>query len=241
MAYEQSELSKSGSELVPNPIDGIGTRIKELSEMLGGRKAAAEIANVALSTFHRWLSGDSMPSIEGLVRLSDAAGVQLLWLSTGRGCKKVISGNIPDMEKEDALSEKYSFIPLYDARVSAGCGAWNENSKVLTNISFTRYSLRRQGLTPDALSAIRITGDSMEPVLNDGDTVVVDHTRTSIEGEGIYVLLLDGHLYAKRLQRTWDGIAIISENSSYERLFVPKDQANQLIVVGKAVWAAGWL
>ncbi|SJN08999.1 Phage repressor [Halomonas citrativorans] len=137
--------------------------------------------------------------------------------------------------------DDYAFVPLYDAQCSAGDGAWNENCRVLTHISFTRYSLRKQGLTPDHLSAIRIDGDSMEPVLHSGDTVLIDHTRTAIEGEGIYILRLDGHLYAKRLQRNFDGVAIISANNAYDKVTVPRDRLHELEIVGRAVWSAGWL
>ncbi|WP_227506822.1 S24 family peptidase [Marinobacter subterrani] len=137
--------------------------------------------------------------------------------------------------------EDYAFVPLYDAQCSAGDGAWNENSKVLTHLSFTRYSLRKKGLTPEHLSAIRIDGDSMEPVLHSGDTVLIDHTRTTIEGEGIYVLLLNDHLYAKRLQSSFDGVVIISENKQYQPVTVPRDRLNELEVIGRAVWSAGWL
>ncbi|MDX1465588.1 MAG: S24 family peptidase [Halomonas sp.] len=137
--------------------------------------------------------------------------------------------------------EDYAFVPLYDAQCSAGAGAWNDHCRVLTYLSFTRYSLRKQGLTPEHLSAIRVDGDSMEPVLHNGDTVLIDHTRTNIEGEGIYVIRLDDHLYAKRLQRSFDGVAVISENPSYDRLTVPKERLVELEVIGRAVWAAGWL
>lgn len=135
----------------------------------------------------------------------------------------------------------YAFVPLYDAQCSAGHGAWNEGCQVLTYISFTRYSLRKQGLTPEHLSAIRVDGDSMEPVLHSGDTVLVDHTRTTIEGEGIYVVRLDGHLYAKRLQRNFDGVAVLSANPAYREVVVPRERIDELEIIGRAVWSAGWL
>jgi phage repressor protein C with HTH and peptisase S24 domain len=81
----------------------------------------------------------------------------------------------------------------------------------------------------------------MEPVLNGGDTVLIDHTRTAIKGEGIYVLRFDGHLYAKRLQRNFDGVVIISENKHYQPVTVPRDRLDELEVIGRAVWSAGWL
>jgi len=193
------------------------------------------------SLIRKYLSGASAPGLEKAVIIAEAAGVSLDWLATGKG--ETGTGTQAAKQKPDEVvgMEDYAFVPLYDAQCSAGAGAWNENCRVLTHISFTRYSLRKQGLTPEHLSAIRIDGDSMEPVLHSGDTVLIDHTRTTIEGEGIYILRLDGHLYAKRLQRNFDGVSVISANSAYDKVTVPRDRLHELEIVGRAVWAAGWL
>ena len=185
-----------------------------------------------------------MPALDSVARLADAAGYSLAWIATGNGERTTRPGDTRDAAmpmSEGIAADDYAFVPLYDAQCSAGHGAWNENCRVLTHISFTRYSLRKQGLTPDHLSAIRIDGDSMEPVLHSGDTVLIDHTRTTIEGEGIYILRLDGHLYAKRLQRQFDSVAIISANPIYDKVIVPRDRLGELEIIGRAVWSAGWL
>lgn len=209
-------------------------RLRQLADKVGSVNALAKISGVSQSGMQRYFNGGD-PGRRALIAIASACGVSVEWLAVGRrddaeGCDPVGS-----------RLDDYAFVPLYDAQCSAGAGSWNENSRVLTHLSFTRYSLRKQGLTPDHLSAIRIDGDSMEPVLNSGDTVLIDHTRTSIEGEGIYVLRFDGHLYAKRLQRNFDGVVIISENKHYQPVTVPRDRLEELEVIGKAVWSAGWL
>jgi len=175
--------------------------------------------------------------VDGLARLAIAAGVSLDWLALGKGSR------IPGTSEATAvyIADDYALVPLYDAQCSAGDGAWNEHCRVLTHLAFTRHSLRNKGLTPEQLSAIRVDGDSMETVLEAGDTVLIDHTRTQIEGEGIYIIRLDDHLYAKRLQRNFDGVSIISENSAYREITVPRDRIDELEIIGRAVWAAGWL
>jgi phage repressor protein C with HTH and peptisase S24 domain len=102
--------------------------------------------------------------------------------------------------------------------------------------------LRGKGLDPLQLLAIQVDGDSMEGMLSDGDTVVVDLTRNVLEGEAIYVIHVDGHLYPKRLQRQIDGtVAIISQNKAYPQMNVPKQQLSDLEIVGRVLWASGWL
>lgn len=209
-------------------------RLKVLASKAGSANALAKSAGISQSGIQRYLNGGE-PSRKVLIAIALAGGCSVEWLATGKG----EPGSTTDIETPGM--DDYAFVPLYDAQCSAGDGSWNENSRVLTHLSFTRYSLRKQGLTPDHLSAIRIDGDSMEPVLNSGDTVLIDHTRTTIEGEGIYVLRFEDHLYAKRLQRNFDGVVIISENKHYQPVAVPRDRLNELEVIGRAVWSAGWL
>ncbi len=138
--------------------------------------------------------------------------------------------------------DPYAYIPLYDARCSAGSGSWNERSRVLVHLSFTRYSLRKKGLTPSELACLRVDGDSMLGLLDDGDTVMIDQRRNTLEGEGVYVVMLDDHLYAKRLQRQFDGsVLIISHNKEYKELTVPRDRLAELQIIGRVVWAGGWM
>lgn len=237
MSYDESERKEQAAKTVPILSDGIGTRISDVASMYESRKQAAEAAGVALSSLQRWIAEDGVPAFDSVARLAAGQSISLDWLATGRGQKST--------ERSTPLApvdETYAYIPLYDAAVSAGHGSWNESANILTKLAFTSKSLRRQGLCPSSLSAIRITGDSMEPLLVDGDTVLIDHDRQALEGEGVYVVHLDGHLYAKRLQRQFDGsIHILSENKAYRDMAVPKEQLNDLQIIGQVVWAGGWI
>nr|WP_256674514.1 S24 family peptidase [Pseudomonas sp. ALS1131] len=110
------------------------------------------------------------------------------------------------------------------------------------HLSFTRYGLRKKGLTPSNLACLRVDGDSMLGLLDDGDTVMIDQSRNTLEGEGVYVVMLDDHLFAKRLQRQFDGsVLIISHNKEYQPMTVPRDRLGELQIIGRAVWAGGWM
>ncbi|MDM8181289.1 S24 family peptidase [Marinobacter salarius] len=235
MSYGETDANGHNAEERPFPSNGIGRFKERLRESISSHslRGFSKLCGLSEATLRSYLSGDTFPTLDRLGLISSAAGVEPQWLAFG--------GNKDGRSAEPAGMEDYAFVPLYDAQCSAGDGSWNENSRVLTHLSFTRYSLRKQGLTPDHLSAIRIDGDSMEPVLNSGDTVLIDHTRTTIEGEGIYVLRFEDHLYAKRLQRNFDGVVIISANKEYAPVTVPRDRLDELQVVGRAVWSAGWL
>lgn len=234
MSYTESDARDTNSEEHPFPSAGIGCFEERLRKAMATNslRGFSKICGLSEATLRSYLSGSTYPTLDRLMQIANASEVDPQWLAFGT----------EEKEPTDVLGmDDYAFVPLYDAQCSAGDGAWNEGCRVLTHISFTRYSLRKQGLAPDHLSAIRIDGDSMEPVLQSGDTVLIDHTRTTIEGEGIYILRLDGHLYAKRLQRNFDGVAIISANTAYDRVVVPRDRLDELHIIGRAVWSAGWL
>lgn len=81
---KSSRANKSTSR-VPVRRDELGTRIDEVSRLIGTRKEAARAGRVSLPTFQRYLSGESRPDADFLIALSTAAGVSFEWLATGKG------------------------------------------------------------------------------------------------------------------------------------------------------------
>lgn len=233
MSYKESDKTDAGGAKHPIPTEGIGCFKDRLKEVISSRgvRGFSKTCGLSEATLRSYLTGETYPTLDRLEQIAIAAGVSAVSLAFGHE-------NRPQLDLED---DKYAYVPLYDARCSAGNGAWNEGAKIWTHLAFTCYSLQRKGLNPANLSAIQVNGDSMEPLLDDGDTVLIDHTRQSLEGEGIYVIHLDDHLYAKRLQRQFDGaLHIISENKAYRDMVVPKEQLNELQIIGRVVWAGGW-
>ncbi|TBV12787.1 LexA family transcriptional regulator [Stutzerimonas kirkiae] len=239
MGYEEKKQRKVSGEELSFPYTGMESRIAAVADLYESRKQAAATAQVALSSLQRWISGDGMPAFGSVALLASGKGISLDWIATGQG---EMFMEAKAQEAPAAESDAYAYVPLYDARCSAGNGAWNERSRILVNLSFTRYSLRKKGLTPADLACLRVDGDSMTGLLEDGDTVMIDQRRNTLEGEGVYVVMLDDHLYAKRLQRQFDGsVLIISHNAAYKEMTVPKDRLAELRIVGRVVWAGGWM
>lgn len=234
MTYTETDKTDAPDAEHPIPSAAIGCFRERLKDAMGttGARAFARSCGLSEGAIRSYLSGDTYPTLDRLEQIALAAGVSAVWLAFGKEDR-------PKLVVED---DKYVYVPLYDARCSAGSGSWNEGAKIWTQLAFTRYSLQRKGLNPDNLSAIQVSGDSMEPLLDDGDTVLIDHKRNSLEGEGIYVIHLDDHLYAKRLQRQFDGsLSIISQNKDYQTMTVPKERLNELQIIGRVVWAGGWM
>lgn len=234
MTYRETDKTDAQGNEHPFPHQGIGCFKERLKGLVSSRSLRGFSRECGLSeaTLRSYVAGDTYPTLDRLEQMAAAAGVSAVWLGFG----------IEERPKLVVEDDTYVYVPLYDARVSAGHGAWNDSARVLAMLAFTRYSLRKQGLEPAYLAAFRVDGDSNEPILSDGDTVMVDLRRKDMRGDAMYVICIGEHLFAKRLQLQLDGgFQVISANPAYPPVLVPKDRLDDLEVVGRVVWAGGWM
>ena len=64
-------------------------------------------------------------------------------------------------------------VPMAEARLSAGAGSFETDGDVLRHYAFRWDFLRRKG-NPAQMVLLRVSGDSMQPSLWDGDLIVVN-------------------------------------------------------------------
>jgi phage repressor protein C with HTH and peptisase S24 domain len=129
-------------------------------------------------------------------------------------------------------------VPRLSLEASAGPGATAAEEIPFDAFRFSRRWLRENGLEPGQLSAIRVWGDSMDPLLRDGDEILVDRTPRAFR-EGVHVIRLGEALHVKLLQAVPPGrLRLISKNAAYEPVEVPMSDVD---VVGRVVWKGGRL
>ena len=129
-------------------------------------------------------------------------------------------------------------IPRLPLEASAGPGATAAQEIPFDSFRFSRRWLREQGLEPRQLSAIRVMGDSMDPLLRDCDEILVDRTPRAFR-EGVHVVRLGDALHVKLLQAVPPGrLRLISKNPAYEPVEVAMADVD---VVGRVVWKGGRL
>jgi phage repressor protein C with HTH and peptisase S24 domain len=189
-------------------IYDIFQRLRYVEKMLfKNRSAAAAAAGVSVPTFARWVGGKD-PSFEGLAQLADSVGLSLDWLATGKGQMR------PDAP---ATTGDFVLVPLYDQRAAAGHGAAAHDEQPTGFFSFRRDWVRATlGGDPSRLAILPATGDSMEPLIVEGDLLLVDLSVTVPAGDGIYVLERDGDLLVKKVHPLLSGALIIdSLNQAY--------------------------
>ncbi len=185
-------------------------------------------------------------------------GVSADWLATGVGTAldgAPSSGGAPNVaavpprplavwDNEDELdSDVYVFIPRLD--VKAACGSdgkvmWEIDQEGQRN-AFRRRWAERLGIRPDNSATIVAEGDSMEPRICDGDSLVVDYKQTTIQDGKIYALSWQGEFFVKRLYKEPGGVVVLhSDNEAKypERRLLPEHLA-ELEVIGRVVAVSG--
>jgi len=214
-------------------LSGLGERLGKLVDMFDTQRAAAQAIGRAPETLQNWIKG-RMPFFGDVARMAIEKGVRLDWLATGQGA--MLAG-----ERDPALNGEYVFIPRYDVRAGAGGGQPVLSEEVGGFLAFRqdwiRQKLRRN---PTHLAVIEAYGDSMTPTISDGDIMLVDMSEDRVRGSAIYVVLAGNEAVVKRVELKLDGSLLVkSDNPSYDPIVFPRDEADELRIIGKVVWTGG--
>lgn len=149
--------------------------------------------------------------------------LKLFSLLDSRGKDTVLS--LLEKEADNSLGSLRR-LPLYEAPAAAG-----EPLPLLTEDSgFIEGSAEE--IPAEADLAIRISGDSMEPLLSNGDLVFVEKTADIRPGQ-IGVFLLNGESLCKKLGEVEDGRALISLNPAYPPIRIL--ETDDLRLVGRVI------
>ena len=116
---------------------------------------------------------------------------------------------------------------------SAGAGEW-----VFEESADFRVRLRRSALprwvNTRALVCIRVSGDSMEPGIRDGDLLAIDHSRIEPTDNRKFAVSTDDGLVVKRLRRTGSGWELASDNPKQASRNRPMRRDDR--IVGQVAW-----
>lgn len=187
-------------------------RIRKTRKELGYSQAeVARYLHISQSAYSQWETGQ--------VKRMDAAVLQRLAELFGTTVEYLIS------------RDKTSEIPVL-GRVAAGLPieAYEDFSGDTEKLS--------EAMAADEYDyfALRIRGDSMSPQISNGDTVIV-RKQSDVESGQVGIVLLDGmDATAKQVQKTEQGLVLVSFNPAYPPRLIPwADVANDVQVIGRVV------
>jgi len=134
------------------------------------------------------------------------------------------------------FTDEFALIPQVAGSISAGGGRVPDDSSDF-QCAFRRDWIKKKRGNPNNMSLIKVSGDSMEPTLRDGDLVLVDHGRNSIASQGgIYAIAINDEIMIKRVQPVFPNkILAISDNKQYPAQEIATENVR---VNGKVIWYA---
>jgi phage repressor protein C with HTH and peptisase S24 domain len=200
--------------------------IKRIFEETGisSQSELATILNVNRSAITQARNKQSIPE-KWLLKLYRIYGLNPEWLENGIGEK--------NLKKID--DDSFKNIPKVTARLCAGGGSFESGSDIEGYYSFKRDWLQTKG-SPDKMVMMDIFGNSMEPEMRDGDTILIDESQKDIIAGTVYAVGIDDTIMVKRVEKHPNKLVLLSDNISYNPIYLQGIEMNSIRIIGKVLW-----
>lgn len=163
-----------------------------------------------------------------------AKGGKLRWPSTESVAKALAAVGASFEEFSDLVEGRPGRTVKLIGLAQAGNGGYFDDAGFPVGGGWD--SIRFPGLEDEAVYALEITGDSMEPVFREGDRVIVAPGAQVRRGDRVVVKTNDGEILAKTLGRATDTrVELISANPAYPVRETPRDQISW---IARILWAS---
>lgn len=197
------------------------TRLKQLrNERKINQRELAKYLKVAPSTISMYENGQREPNFEVLEVLADFFNVDMNYLlgKTDKTTKLLIDK--PQGLKIPVLGTVAAGIPI---------------SAVEDILDYEEIPLAWQN--QGEFFALKIKGDSMEPRMESGDVVIVKQQSDASSGDTVIVLVNGDDATCKKLQKTDNGIMLVSTNPKYPPMFYSNEdiRTKPVVILGKVV------
>lgn len=135
------------------------------------RKAALSLG-ITYQTLYSWVGNKSrLPSLKVLEPVLDRLNVQF---------------NFPESVKLD-----FDYIPKVAAKAGAG-SSLETSGETIGLYAFRKDYISAQGIHPRSSILLDVVGDSMEPLLKEGDTILVDQADKDVRDGKTYLVAYTG-------------------------------------------------
>jgi len=166
-----------------------------------------------------------------IVKLFRRFGVNPQWVDTGRGPVFLRPGS-----SEDEGDTAFRRVPKVAARLSAGTGSFDCGEEVTEYLSFPRAWLARKGAA-GSMVAMAVFGQSMEPLIREGDTVLIDQSQSGIMAGAIYAVGVEDTILVKRLEKHPDALVLNSENPAFAPIHLDIHSVGKVRILGRVIWS----
>lgn len=187
----------------------------------------ANAIGVTQATVSRYISETASPSFHILHKMSMILDLDLP-LSQKNENTKVTSSNPSEMAK----------IPFFYSEVSAGLGIASLDQS-FDYLHFDANWLKNEFLIKDLkdLFTLKVKGDSMEPIIQEGDIVFAKKFDNSASYQGIYIVCYNNDYLIKKIQfKQKNLVKLISQNPEYDPIEIDlQDEDISFSIVAKVI------
>lgn len=122
-------------------------------------------------------------------------------------------------------------------RLSAGINGFAIEQEELDGnpISFRKEWFLSHGYLPEKLIAIGVKGDSMEPTMSQGDTVVINTAERAPKDGKIFAVNYEGEAVIKRMERNIGQWWLVSDNPDQRQYPRKVCQEDACLIIGRVV------
>lgn len=265
MAKKQGEAAADTSENAESSRK-FGERLRSVQTGSGLKQEDfARSLDVHPATLNNYLQGKRLPTTDFVECLATKYGVSPSWLIMGVDHSDIpepYKSPIADLGDAMALFkaaeanpssklarslEEYVrsrrcdvdliYVPMVEARISAGTGSFQTEAGSERLYAFRSDFLNRKG-QPKQMVLMRVSGDSMEPEIKHGDTVLIDKSQCEPRPGIIYAVRVGELIYLKVVDALPDGLVLKSINIKYDPMKVDMrgDLADGVSIMGRVIW-----
>lgn len=242
LTEQEKEQKELNTGTVPFLNQGKGTGFSErLKDVIGNKsgRAFAKEVGISYSTLHNYLTNVSSPTLDNLIALAYATGVDMKWLATGE--EPTTNENFVRKAFEKAqqiVADGISMVNSYPSiNVSAGFGSFNEGvTEYEGQEPYSDALLAELGVKAEHCGVFWAKGNSMAPTIASGDQLLVNLKQNEIKGDNIYLVQNGESVWVKRVKTRWNGIELVSDNKEeYPPIHLTSEDVQHLQIIGQVV------
>ena len=194
-------------------------------------------------------SNKSRPSLKTAIALARALDTSLDYLTGEIDNATPYSGLLtdpglwyeyhlgPDREWGTTDDDKWNdYVAITEVDTAAGAGAVVHDERITGRMKFPARWLRREGLEAQHCRIIRVIGESMEPTLPDGCSILVNHEVTEPEDGKIFVIRAGDELIVKRTLQLKSGRWVVASDNPDTKTWPTRPWPTDAVVIGQVRW-----
>ena len=201
---------------MPSFEDLLLSAIEKGKEMYGSAAELARVSGVLPANISRWANKKQKPRLEEFAPILEAVGAKITF--------------------GDEHFIEYDYIPKVAAKAGAG-SSLETSGETIGLYAFRKDYISAQGIHPRSSILLDVVGDSMEPLLKEGDTILVDQADKDVKDGKTYLVAYGEELKVKHVLKSLRGLILRSENTRYADVLIePEELGTYAVIHGRVRW-----